>query len=381
MARALKILHVAEAFGGGLLQFVVELAEGSAADGHDVRIAYGFRPETPSTLRDDVDDRVQLQALPWTNRGPRAQLAAGRELRALLLDFQPDVVHLHSSFSGVVGALVVRGRAPTVFTPNAFASVLPEGSALHRRAYALLERWVCRNVTMVGGVSDSEADIARDFGAHDVRSVPNGIAMLDDENLGAPRTPPPGRPLVVAVGRTVPQRQPEACSRILAAVKDVADVVWLGGGGGDRGEAGKAALDAAGIEVTGWLPREELLRRMAQATVYLHFTAWDGLPFSILEAMALDVAVVASDIQPNAQCLGPGAVCATEAEAISLIRAAVTDPAAAEALRATQRERRSEFSAQAMVRRWHAIYDELTGAPGKGLRAVAGAPATNQPGG
>jgi glycosyltransferase involved in cell wall biosynthesis len=357
----LRILHVAEAFGGGLMEMVIALAEGSAEAGHDVLIAYGTRPETPATVRDRIDPGVELHALPWHRRTPDAQLRAGREVRRVVRDWNPDVVHLHSSFAGVVGAMVVDGGTPTVFSPNAFASVLPEAGWLRRRLYRKAERITCRRVTEVGAVSRSEAELARELGARRVTRVPNGIPELNSDRVrtrpaDAPQADPPR---VVATGRTVPQRRPEAAARILSQVRDVAEVEWLGGGGGRRGVAGHDALVAAGIPLSDWLPRAELLERIGLASAYLHWTAWDGLPLSILEAMALDVVVIASDIPPNREILGPDAVCAGEAEAAALLRRVVEDPAFAEELRASQRARRGEFSAENMVRGWHEVYDRL----------------------
>ena len=358
----LRTLHVAEPFGGGLMQMVIAIAEGGAARGDDVMIAYGIRPETPTRPRDLVDERVELRALSWTRRTPDAHARAGLELRRLLREWQPDVVHLHSSFSGVVGTIVIGDELPTVFSPNAFASAVPEAGAVRRAAYRAAERVVCRRVTLVGAVSHSEAELARRMGARRVVRVPNGIPELDASRLAErPGAPPPSteRPRIVATGRTVPQRQPEATARILAAAREFADVEWLGGGGGSRGVAGHRAIVEAGVPVSGWLPREELLERLRSATVYLHWTAWEGLSFSVLEALALDLVVVASDIAPNREVLGPSGVRSSEEEAIELLRRVITDPAAAEELRAEQRARREEFSAERMVARWHDIYDEL----------------------
>jgi glycosyltransferase involved in cell wall biosynthesis len=353
----MKILQVSEAFGGGLIEMVVALSEGLAERGHDVSIAYGRRPETPADVRSVVDRRVALHPLPWGTRRPHGELRAGLQLRRLVREQAPDVVHLHSSFAGVTGALAVGRAAQSVFTPHAYASEVPEGNFTARLAYRVAERFASRRATLVGAVSEAEARVARVLGAQRVEVVPNGVRELD-----------PGRHVtrngnrscrVIAMGRTVPQRRPAETARILSAVRDVAEVAWIGGGGGDRGDDGREALLAAGIEATGWQPREQVLDELADALVCLHWTAWDGLPLSVLEAMSRDTLVVASDIGPSREVLDPRQLCRSEEEAVALIRRVVSDEDFGRELLEAQRARRERFGAQRMVDDWLHLYERL----------------------
>jgi glycosyltransferase involved in cell wall biosynthesis len=354
----LRVLYVAEAFGGGLYEITRKKAEGLAARGHDVAIAYGIRPETPPDPRAVIDERVKLIPMPWTDRSVRSQLRALRVLRGVVEDFAPDVVHLMSSYAGLHGALALGRRVPTIYTPQGYAFTMLSEPLPKRLVYRALEFFVARRVSVVGACSQTEGAQAREsLHAPRVEVVENGITELD-----APPPPDPDPPAppfrVVALGRPSPQRRPEACARILSAVSDLADVAWIGGG---PESDGSAALIAAGIPPSGWLPRDETLERLAQATVYLHWTAWDGLPLSILEALARDVVVVASDIGPNREVLGGEQVRETEEEAIALIRGILTDPALYDRLLARQRERRGRYSAQRMVDRWIDLYRTLSG--------------------
>lgn len=359
----MRVLHVAEAFGGGLLQMVVDLSNGLAAAGHEVVIAHGVRPETPDDLDALLAPGVRRHTLGWESRHPHVLAAGARRLRAVARTERPDVVHLHSSFAGVLGAWALPAGAPIVFTPHAFASAVPESGRAARTAFRTLESLACRRATLVGGVSRSEAEMATARGARRVAWVHNGIAALDP-GAPAPRTgPAPGRPLVVAGGRTVAQRRPDACARILAGVRDLADVQWLGGGGGDRGREGRLALEALGIPISGWLPQDEALRRLSGAAAYLHFTSWDGLPYSLLEAVAAGVPVVASDIAPNREVLGSEGLCTTEDEAIALLREVVADPEVARRVREAQGRQRTAFGLQAMVEGWTTVYRGLVPGP------------------
>ena len=356
----IRVLHVAEAFGGGLLEMVRLIAEHSTREGQTSLIVHARRPETPDDPRSVIPEPIELEALDWRRGSLPTQLAAARRLRALVSSWRPDLVHLHSSFAGFVGAVAIGDRAPTIFTPNAFASALPTASPGARSLYRRLERVAVRRCTVVGAVSRSEADLADAFGARRVVVIPNGIAEMDAP-VPAPRSAPRRRPRVMACGRIVAQRQPEACARILAAVSDLADVVWVGGGGnqGAPGQAARDELTRLGIAVTGWRERDEVLAEMTDSDVYLHWTAWDGLPFSVLEAMAVGTLVVASDIDPNRELLDPRQIASDEDAAVALLRRLLSDRAHADELLAAQSARRSPYSARAMCEAWAALYREL----------------------
>jgi glycosyltransferase involved in cell wall biosynthesis len=350
----MRVLLVTEASGSGTLGVVTALAAGMSEAGHDVTLAYGERPETPAELR--VPDAVRLVALPWTRRTPRVQVAAARALRALAARLRPDVIHLHSSFAGALGSFCLYG-APLVYTPHGYAFGRSSDSRAARAVYRIAERVIARRCT-VAAVSEAEAALARHvLGAPRVGVVRNGIPDLD-----APvGTAEPDGALVVGSGRVGPARRPAESARILAAVRDVADVRWIGDAPG--GEA--APLHAAGIPVTGWLAHEDALAELGRATVLLHYSAWDGAPLAVLEAIARDVVVVASDIPPNRELLGAEQVCADEAAAVALIRAVLGDAELRERLLRSQRERGRSRGAARMVQDCLDLYAGVLGEPGR----------------
>lgn len=355
LSRPTRILHLVEAFGGGVFEMVRTLAEGLAREGHVVAIAHGRRPETPWPVRESIDPSVALFALPWDKRSPWAQARATLSVRPLVRAWRPDLVHLHSSFAGVVGALTLPSVIPTVYTPNAYSFTMTNHGDAWAGMFRLMERYVAKRVTVTGAASASEGMLAEDVvGAEHVRVVPNGISELNSPAVVDER---PGKPLVVGMGRTSPQRQPEGAARILSGLGDLADTQWIGGV--SDASAGSQALASAGVPLTGWMRRDKAMAALYRATVYLHWTGWDGLPLSVLEAMAGDVLVIASDIPPNREILGPGQVCATEAEALALIREVLESPELLSELRRSQRLLRTRFSANAMVTGWSSVYQEL----------------------
>src|ERR671935_532092 len=229
MSRSLRILHVSEAFGGGIVGVVAPLAERLTAAGHSVAVAYGVRPETPADVRNELSDDIEVFALPWRKRTVAEQLRAAKALRRLAAEWEPDVVHLHSSFAGVVGSMALSRRCLLVYSPHGYSFTRSSDHRLRRRAYKSAERYVARRVDVVAAVSESEAAQARAaVRARSVEVVPNGIPELDPGAL--PQVPPRPVARVVGMGRADHQRQPDAAGRILASVRDVAEVEWIGGG-------------------------------------------------------------------------------------------------------------------------------------------------------
>src|SRR5688500_9433247 len=117
------MLAVVEASGSGTLQIVRTISRGAAAAGHDVIVAYGTRPETPADPAAFFGVGIEAVQLLVPDRTPGSQAATWLALRRLVGSRRPDVVLLHSSFAGAVGAAAVRRRVPSVYTPHGYSSL------------------------------------------------------------------------------------------------------------------------------------------------------------------------------------------------------------------------------------------------------------------
>jgi glycosyltransferase involved in cell wall biosynthesis len=353
--QGVRVAHIAEALGGGLLEVVRITAEGNCDAGMRVLLFHGRRPESPEgTLKQVLPRDVEIVEVPgWGTRRPLAELRAVLWLRRELRRRDVNVVVFHSSFAGVAGALLGL-KCKTIFTPHAFASKIAS-SAPARLLYRLGERLACRAHDITACVSHSEASVARSLGAKVVVTIPNGIAALDAP-VWAPDPQPPAEARVVGVGRLVPQRRPIETAAVLQGVHELAAVEWLGGGGhGHYAQNAEEVLGLSGVPISGWLKHQSIASRLRSASIYLHWTSWDGLSVTLLEAIANDVVVVASDTEPNREVLGADAVYSTEADAVAAIRILLTDAAAWQERVLDQRSRAFGYGASVSQAQWNAL--------------------------
>jgi glycosyltransferase involved in cell wall biosynthesis len=236
--------------------------------------------------------------------GPRAAVETIR-LARILRASSPDLVHLHSSKAGLAGRLALRRRRATVFQPHAW-SFLAVGGALRAGALAW-ERRAASWADAVVCVSEGERRIGDDAGlTAALRVVPNGI-NLDAFRAAGPEERRDARerlglgpaPLAVCVGRLSRQKGqdvlvdawPEVASRVHGA-----ELVLVGSG------PDEAALRSRARVVT-----SDLRDWLVAANAVVQPSRWEGLAYTVLEAMATARAVVATDVAGMREALGEDA--------------------------------------------------------------------------
>ena len=158
----MKVLHVMEATIGGTRRHLVDVARGQHQAGLEVHLAVATTrdPDFPADLQALEAQGVRVTRLPMVRPvRPWRDWRDYRSLVRLLREWQPDIVHTHSSKAGVLGrrASLVAGVGARVHTPHTFAFLFEElFGALTRRLYRSVESHLARRTDRIIAVSESE---------------------------------------------------------------------------------------------------------------------------------------------------------------------------------------------------------------------------------
>lgn len=294
------ILHIVEAFGGGVVTYLNDLTRGQCNRMYKVFIAYGMRYETPPDFKQMFDKRITwIEIKNFRKEIGMHDYKAYKELKCIQKQLKPDIVHLHSSKAGVIGRLLVRNRqTPLFYTPHGFAFLMKDASTLKRLFYRFVEH-VCAKLSHAVTIACSEGEYkeARKLDRK-ATFVNNGISPKElrpylraSENRI--------NPTVCTIGRILPQKNPAFFNRIAELLPSVR-FVWIG-----DGEL-RYLLTAPNITVTGWVGREDAMKKLAETGIFILPSLWEGLPISLLEAMFLKKLCIVSNVIGNRDVIRTG---------------------------------------------------------------------------
>jgi glycosyltransferase involved in cell wall biosynthesis len=291
-ARRPVVLVVIKGLGiGGAEKLISEGARHWDRSHFDYRVGYVL------PWKNQLVGELETLGIPVHCLGTRRGLTpiVAWRLRRLIRDSRAALVHAHLPTAGILARVV--SSVPVIYTEHNLAHS-------YRWATRVANRLTYRRNRAVTAVSEAVAAAVAGYAGPEVEVVPNGVAVdVDSEAASRARDElglGPGDPLVVHVGNIRPGKGHDLLVEATATLVEHRPEVMVVSIGGEkypgrldrlRRAAGVRGLDGK-LRFLGRRP--DALAFMAAADVYVSPAEIEGLPVTILEAMALGRPVVAT---------------------------------------------------------------------------------------
>lgn len=298
-----KVVHIVEAFGGGIFTFLVDLVN-STSQQFEVVIVYAEREQTPENFKEYFDSNVKFIKSNYLTRkiSLKNDILAIKEIKKILKDEKPDVVHLHSSKAGIIGRIAANSKkCKVIYNPHGFSFLMRDASETKRKIYWLIEKMATLRKCTVVGCSQGEYQEAKKLTKNSI-CINNGVnveklsielANINEHNKQNTNLK------VCTVARINYQKNPCLFNEIAKKNPNI-QFTWIGDG--DL----KDVLDNSNIKITGWKSRKEVLNILQKNDVFILTSLWEGLPISLLEAMYMKKLCLVTNVIGNKDVIKNG---------------------------------------------------------------------------
>ena len=378
--RRIRVLQILEATIGGTKRHLLDLCSGLDPADFDVQVAC---PPVRSEARGDTSFVADMEraGIPVhlvrmvRKIDPMRDARALASLVGLVRRNRFDIIHSHSSKAGFLGriAALADRNARVVYSPHGFyylnfedpvrLNVFKYSERIHRAR-------TDRMITLSTGEYQKAVDdriVERGRAA----LVENGIDHVECLSRDDARTRLDIAPDAVVVGtisRFTPQKAPldlVAVARELVAADPRVVFVWISDG--EMRSQVEAAIARYGLRNKVVLPGyvDEARRLIPAFDVFVLASRWEGLPYTIMEAMDAGVPIVATDAVGTHDVIDHGRTGllvppGRPHEIAKLARRLLTHPdEAAKIAKAARAEVSTRFSRAEMVSRIATLYREL----------------------
>lgn len=297
----LRVIHITQALGG------VETSIRNIVENIDDSIIESLLITTAKKLKvySSSGKDIEHYHIPFVRQiNPVLDIYSFLKLLKLLKKLKPDIIHCHSSKAGFLGRLSGHLLGiRTVYSPRAFSFLSSEHHFV-QHVFLLLERIAARWTTVLLACSESELALSKDKVGIDSSRCILWKNCISNDIFRNSRDQIASGSYICYVGRPSYQKNPRMFAAVLRELKRLgAPVKFILVGAGQYSPRLKILYKliekydlADMVEIRGWVDHEETLRSIAQSLMVILTSRYEGLPCTVIEAMALGKAVVATNV-------------------------------------------------------------------------------------
>ena len=317
----IRIALVVEAMRDGERQHVCDIVRNLNREKYKIYLIYSEVAANP-VFKGEREELKSYAKLIECNSMVRSlgtkDFKAYKELVRILRNIKSDIVHCHSSKAGIVGRLATKkvGVKRIIYTPNAYAFQNAQISGFKRWIYIEAEKFLSHHATdMTISVSKGEMNEALKYKIDRPEIFTLIYNAIPDIKLPSKEEARKRLGLkdhikhVGVTARCSQQKNPfEFLSIAERIVKEKSDVEFVYIGDGDYYQDMQKWIEERGlfgkIHMLGY--RSDAAEVVCAFDVYLSTALFEGLTYSVIEAMRAGVPIVASNVVGNNELVEDG---------------------------------------------------------------------------
>lgn len=311
----IKIAHILHSVGG--VDVSLRLILGSIDPTRFENFVVHGKDDTDKEFRNKDDEVVpSFRTNIERNVSPLKDIKSLLEILNVLKHEQPDLIHCHSAKGGILGKIAsLLTGIPCYHTPQAYSYLSAENN-FKRKVFLGVEKILSKFDNKILASSYSEKDRA----IKEVGYKPNKVHVFSNSihpikkipNLSIEQSWPDN--YICSVGRPSFQKNIELMISVLNKLREELPNIHLVlmGVGFHSPNLNKVKdlidyykLDK-NITLLEWTRREDIFNIVAHSQLYISTARYEGLPYSIIESLALSKASVVSDADGNRDLIENG---------------------------------------------------------------------------
>ncbi|OIO19925.1 MAG: hypothetical protein AUJ23_01230 [Candidatus Magasanikbacteria bacterium CG1_02_32_51] len=222
-----------------------------------------------------------------------------KEIKKIAKDFQPDIVHCHSSAAAFFTRLAIQGKYKTIYTAHGWGFNIGMNSIV-RFLVLLTEKFNAKYTDKYICVSKFVKKLGMKYKlAKEDKFVViyNGINKTTDNRQ---QTTDNSKIRLMFVGRLAEPKRPEMIIEVIGnfekEIQDKIQLTIIGDGKKKEFLQNLAKEKKVDVIFAGNLERNKVIDELVKSDIFVFVSAWEGFPYTILEAMSVGLPVIASNV-------------------------------------------------------------------------------------
>lgn len=310
-----KILIISESTGGGVRRHLLDLLNEINKTKYKVFMLYSKEGADSvflnaiQKLKSDGIIFIESSQLERSKNLFKVILSV-KELKRIVNEIKPDIIHCHSSIAGAYGRIATfnNKKIKKIYTPHAYMAQNPNLSLSKRRIFIFLEKIMNYRTDMTINVSKGEREFAVD---NKITTKDKSKVIYNGINYEMPKKnkDPQKRKTIITVARMAPQKNPkmfiDIANKVLKKNKNC-NFIYVGDG--PLFKEMQSYINSLNlmenIQLVGF--KKNVEHYLLSSDLYLSTSLYEGMPYSLIEAVANKLPIVATNVIGNNEIVEDG---------------------------------------------------------------------------